>query len=98
MPDVAPVAGTAEVAELVAESALAVVLHEDADQPLSAVPLPPAGDVLVVVGPEGGIGSGELERLTGAGAVAVRLGSTVLRSSTAGPAALAVLSARSRWT
>jgi 16S rRNA (uracil1498-N3)-methyltransferase len=50
-----------------------------------------------VVGPEGGIGSGELERLAGAGAVAVRLGPTVLRSSTAGPAALAVLSSRSRW-
>jgi 16S rRNA (uracil1498-N3)-methyltransferase len=50
-----------------------------------------------VVGPEGGIGPGELDRLVGAGALPARLGSTVLRSSTAGPAALAVLSSRGRW-
>ena len=57
----------------------------------------PAGDVLVVVGPEGGIAP---ERARGFGRPApspVRLGATVLRSSSAGPAALAVLSARGRW-
>ncbi len=97
VPDVASVTSTAELALLVSAAALTLVLHEDADQPLSAVPLPSAGDVLVAVGPEGGIGTAELDRLVGAGAVAVRLGSTVLRSSTAGPAALAVLSARARW-
>ena len=73
------------------------MLHEDATVPLADVALPDAGDVLVVVGPEGGIAPDELEALVGAGATAVRLGSTVLRSSSAGPAALAVLSARSRW-
>jgi 16S rRNA (uracil1498-N3)-methyltransferase len=53
--------------------------------------------VLVVVGPEGGISPEELDALTEAGAVTVRLGHTVLRSSSAGPAALAVLNAGSRW-
>ncbi|MBO0595156.1 16S rRNA (uracil(1498)-N(3))-methyltransferase [Nesterenkonia sp. E16_7] len=43
----------------------------------------------LVVGPEGGISDREIELLTGAGAQIARLGPTVLRSSTAGPAALA---------
>jgi 16S rRNA (uracil1498-N3)-methyltransferase len=87
-----------------------LVLHEDAELPLAETPLPvpSAGDgsggagagpdVLVVVGPEGGIAGSELEQLTRTGAQAVRLGPQVLRSSSAGAAALAVLSARlGRW-
>ncbi|OIH96279.1 16S rRNA (uracil(1498)-N(3))-methyltransferase [Curtobacterium sp. MCBA15_001] len=61
---------------------------------------PPAGatSIALVVGPEGGIDGSELDRLSSAGAVRVRLGDTVLRTSTAGPAALAVLQARlGRW-
>jgi 16S rRNA (uracil1498-N3)-methyltransferase len=55
-------------------------------------------DIVVVVGPEGGIAPAELARLRAAGAELVRLGDTVLRTSTAGPAALAVLSAKlGRW-
>ena len=73
------------------------VLHEEAAARLSTVDLP-AGDILVVVGPEGGIAPSELEAFVDAGAVPVRLGDTVLRTSTAGVAALAVLSARlGRW-
>jgi 16S rRNA (uracil1498-N3)-methyltransferase len=54
--------------------------------------------VLVVVGPEGGIAPDEVEALVGAGARAVVLGPEVLRASSAGPAALAVLSVRlQRW-
>ena len=53
--------------------------------------------MLLVVGPEGGVAPDELAALTAAGAVDARLGEHVLRSSTAGPAALAVLSAAGRW-
>ncbi|TWP34020.1 16S rRNA (uracil(1498)-N(3))-methyltransferase [Leekyejoonella antrihumi] len=75
----------------------ALVLHEDAEQSLADLALPEEGEVLLVVGPEGGIGPAELTALQDAGAIAVRMGSTVLRSSNAGPAALAVLLSRTRW-
>jgi len=97
MPVVAQPVGQRALVERIRDSALALVLHEDAATPLAGQSLPDAGDVLVVVGPEGGISREELAAFEEAGAVAVRLGSTVLRSSSAGPAALAVLSAASRW-
>jgi 16S rRNA (uracil1498-N3)-methyltransferase len=96
-PVLAPTASTADVAARVRGCAAAFVLHEDATAPLAGATLPDAGDVLVVVGPEGGISPDELAALEEAGAVLARLGGTVLRSSSAGPAALAVLSAMSRW-
>lgn len=56
------------------------------------------GAVWLLVGPEGGITGDELEALTAAGGQACRLGPEVLRSATAGPAALAALCARlGRW-
>jgi 16S rRNA (uracil1498-N3)-methyltransferase len=78
-------------------AAAAYVLHEDASQSLATQALPEGGDVLVVVGPEGGISADEVAAFEAAGALTVRLGDTVLRSSSAGPAALAVLSAANRW-
>jgi 16S rRNA (uracil1498-N3)-methyltransferase len=96
-PAVSGPASTADVAELCRSAELAVVLHEDATDPLAAVAVPPAGDVIVVVGPEGGITGAELATLAEAGAHVVRLGETVLRSSTAGVAALSVISAAGRW-
>jgi 16S rRNA (uracil1498-N3)-methyltransferase len=55
-------------------------------------------DIMLVVGPEGGITPEELVKFETAGAERVRLGDTVLRTSTAGPAAIAVLStALGRW-
>jgi 16S rRNA (uracil1498-N3)-methyltransferase len=97
VPVVAPVADRRGVTERVGQASLALVLHEDAGTALATMALPPDGDVLLVVGPEGGIAPDELEAFTAAGALAVRLGDTVLRSSSAGPAALAVLSAAGRW-
>ncbi|MFM6973621.1 MAG: 16S rRNA (uracil(1498)-N(3))-methyltransferase [Agromyces sp.] len=55
--------------------------------------------VVLVVGPEGGMDAAEIDRLLEAGAQSVRLGAEVLRTSTAGPAALAVLASRlGRWS
>ena len=78
-------------------STLTLVLHEEATEALADVALPETGEVLLVVGPEGGIAGDELDDLLAAGARPVRLGRTVLRTSTAGPAALAVLQSRQRW-
>ncbi|KQY47667.1 16S rRNA (uracil(1498)-N(3))-methyltransferase [Cellulomonas sp. Root137] len=87
------------VRAVVAAGGVVLVLHEEATEPIAATPLPDAGECLVVVGPEGGIGDGELGRLVDAGARAVRLGPHVLRTSTAGPVALAVLAERlGRWS
>lgn len=96
----------AEVAELhttkqlvarLRSAAAVLVLHEEADLPLSQVALPAAGEIALVIGPEGSISPDELAALAEFGAP-VRLGDTVLRTSTAGPAALAVLQARlGRW-
>lgn len=97
-PSVAGLAGQAEVETLLREAALGLVLHEDAGMPLASIELPPSGPVVIVVGPEGGIDPGELAGFAAAGGKPVRLGLALLRSSTAGPAALAVLSARGRWS
>ncbi len=87
------------IARLTAAGGVAYVLHEEAPTALVDV-LPAAGasEVLTVVGPEGGISPGELDALSAAGAHPVRLGPTVLRASTAGAAACAVLlAATGRW-
>lgn len=97
-PLVDPLASTDRVVDLVAAAGLAVVLHEEATASLAGLEVPPEGSVLVVVGPEGGIAPEELAALTAAGAVSVRLGSEVLRTSTAGVAAVAALLSRTpRW-
>lgn len=72
-----------------AASATMLVLEPSATLRMSEVELPPSGEVVLVVGPEGGISADELAELVAAGALPVRLGDTVLRTSTAGPAALA---------
>ena len=97
LPVTTPVVNLGSLVARVRDAALTLVLHEDATEPLAGVELPATGDVLLVVGPEGGIAEREVGALLDAGARPVRLGSTILRSSSAGPAALAVLSARSRW-
>jgi 16S rRNA (uracil1498-N3)-methyltransferase len=96
-PVLGPTASTVDVEVLVRAASLALVLHEAAADPLATVTLPSRGDVLVIVGPEGGVAPEEVAALVGAGARVVRLGENVLRSSSAGPAALAVLSAMGRW-
>ncbi len=97
LPEVTEVMSTREVCGLLGEADLALVLHEQARRPLTGLDVPATGTVAVVVGPEGGLTDGEVVAFRAAGAHAVRLGPEVLRTSTAGAAALAVLSARTRW-
>jgi 16S rRNA (uracil1498-N3)-methyltransferase len=98
LPVVAEPASTAEVAERLTRTATALVLHEAAHVGLGSVPIASAGDLVLVVGPEGGISPDELAQFGAAGATAVRLGEAVLRTSTAGGAALAAISLRlGRW-
>ncbi|WP_018155071.1 16S rRNA (uracil(1498)-N(3))-methyltransferase [Demetria terragena] len=97
VPQVAELTRRTELLARVAESALTLILHEDADTSLAGIELPATGDVVVIVGPEGGISPEEVADLQAAGGHCVGLGPNVLRASTAGPAALAVLASRSRW-
>lgn len=97
LPSVSDPISTAQLARR-ADEALIVVLEPSADAPLTGVDLAGAREVVLVVGPEGGIASEELAALRDAGAQIVKLGDTVLRTSTAGPAALAVAAVSlGRW-
>jgi 16S rRNA (uracil1498-N3)-methyltransferase len=98
VPEVAELHTTAQVAARLT-SGIGLVLHEEASTPLVSSALSAADDVIVVVGPEGGIAPAELAAFEAAGASGVRLGAPVLRTSTAGAAALAALSVRlGRWS
>ncbi|MGH1548846.1 16S rRNA (uracil(1498)-N(3))-methyltransferase [Leifsonia poae] len=95
-PEVGELATTKQIAALAA-GARVLVLEPDAETPLTGIAAD-GRDLVLVVGPEGGIAPQELEAFRAAGAELVRLGDTVLRTSTAGPAALAVLNAAlGRW-
>ncbi len=99
MPVVEPVATTAQLAARASGSTV-LVLDPTGDHALTTLTPNDLGhrDILIVVGPEGGIAPEERDALVAAGARCVRLGASVLRTSTAGPAAIAVLSATlGRW-
>lgn len=96
LPEVASVATTAELPARLG-GARVLVLEPTATATLTDL-RPDGRDLALVVGPEGGVAPDELERLVAAGAEPVRLGASVLRTSTAGPAAIAVLNvALGRW-
>ncbi|MFF0728034.1 16S rRNA (uracil(1498)-N(3))-methyltransferase [Streptomyces sp. NPDC004134] len=98
-PEVAEPHSTKELLPLLAGAAFTAVLHEEGAAPLAAAALPAEGEIVLVVGPEGGIAPEELAAFEGAGARAYRLGPSVLRTSTAGTAAGAVvLAATGRWS
>ena len=97
-PQVAALAETAAVARIAAAASLAVLLDPGGPAGIAGLPLPPDGDIVVVVGPEGGISPAEASSLTSAGARSARLGCSVLRTSSAGAVAAALLlSASGRW-
>jgi 16S rRNA (uracil1498-N3)-methyltransferase len=98
IPEVTYVASAGQVAQLIAKAARAIVLEPGAADGLGRLSLPESGELLVVVGPEGGITDQESVTFRAAGATACRLGPTVLRTSTAGAVAAAILLTRSgRW-
>ncbi|MCU1436314.1 MAG: rRNA methyltransferase [Pseudarthrobacter sp.] len=106
IPDVRAAVETPGLVAAVEAADLAVILHEDAVRPLRSVleawhaaePVAGHREILLIVGPEGGISPREVTRLCGAGAVTALLGHHVLRSSTAGPAAVVLASdVLGRW-
>ena len=97
-PSVMDLASTPQVVALLAGADLAVVLHEGASVSLASLSVPAVGRLVVVVGPEGGLTDDEVAGFVAVGATSVRLGAEVLRTSTAGVAAAAVLLSRTpRW-
>jgi 16S rRNA (uracil1498-N3)-methyltransferase len=100
VPTVSRLVTTAELAvrtrDVVAAGGLVLVLHESADRPLAELPVAEAASLTLVVGPEGGITDDELADLRAAGAHVVRLGPSVLRTSTAAAVALGALGVLTR--
>ena len=96
-PEVTDMVATSDVATLLRDASVPVVLHEAASGPLADLPVPGRGEIVIVVGPEGGISDEELAAFATVGAEPVRMGTSVLRTSTAGVAATAALLARTRW-
>jgi 16S rRNA (uracil1498-N3)-methyltransferase len=97
-PEVTEPVDTAVLARRCAAAAGCLILHEAATEPLASVPLPRQGELLLIVGPEGGITDSELVTLTAAGGQPVRLGQEVLRSSSAAAVALGAIGVLSeRW-
>lgn len=87
---------TRELALRVPETALTLILHESATQSITEVELPAEGDVMVIIGPEGGVSEEELDALVAAGGRPVLISDGVLRTSTAGVVALAQLQVLAR--
>jgi 16S rRNA (uracil1498-N3)-methyltransferase len=88
----------ADVREAVAAGTTVLASHESATKPLPKIALAQSHSLIMVVGPEGGIADDEIAALSEAGAMAVRLGPTVLRTSTAAAVALGALGAMTpRW-
>jgi 16S rRNA (uracil1498-N3)-methyltransferase len=98
IPEVRGVVSTAELITQVRDSVV-LVLHESATQPLAEVAVAEADALTLVVGPEGGIADDEIAALTEIGAEVVRLGPTVLRTSTAAAVTLGALGVLTpRWS
>lgn len=98
IPEVTGPEATPAIARRVSVAGLGILLDPGAPDALGSIRLPGQAEIVVIVGPEGGVSPAEVSLLTGAGAVLARLGPTVLRSSSAGAVAAALTLARSgRW-
>ena len=91
IPEVTGPERTPAVVCRVAAAGLAILLDPGAEAAFGSLAIPHQGEIVVIVGPEGGVSPAEADALTGAGAVPARLGPTVLRTSSAGAVAAAAL-------
>ena len=97
-PVVSDLESTRDVCARLASATLAVVLHESAADALATLHAPGDGEIVVVIGPEGSLSDAELHAFVEAGATVRRMGAEVMRTSTAGAVAAAVLAAGTpRW-
>lgn len=102
IPEVAELHRTRDLVEQVrkarADGAIVAALHESGTGRFTELPFDGAPEVVLIVGPEGGLDAAELTGLAEAGADIVLLGPTVLRTSTAAAVALGALGALTpRW-
>jgi 16S rRNA (uracil1498-N3)-methyltransferase len=98
IPEVTGPEGTPAIARRASTAALAVLLDPGAAAAFGGLAMPHSGEIVVIVGPEGGVSPAEADALTAAGAIPARLGPTVLRSSSAGAvAATLALAGSARW-
>jgi 16S rRNA (uracil1498-N3)-methyltransferase len=98
LPEVTEPVTTRELARRVERASLAVLLDPAGPVPLTELELPRSGDIVLIVGPEGGVSPAEAAELTGAGAAGARLGPSVLRTSSAGLVAATIVASRAgRW-
>lgn len=103
IPEVTDLATTTDVrarcADVVAAGGVVAVLHEEAARPLADLPLADAGEIVLVIGPEGGLDGSEVADLTALGAHSVVLGPEVLRTAAAAAVALGAIGVlTSRWS
>ena len=100
-PEIIEELSLSQLLEIESENSGILVMHESASNKLSEVVTPKFADfseIIIVIGPEGGLTEGELALLQSAGAHIVGLGPEVFRSAHAGGAALSAVSALiGRW-
>jgi 16S rRNA (uracil1498-N3)-methyltransferase len=90
-PKVQGILDTKALIKALADFDLVLVLDISASKLLSSLELPAQGKIVLVVGPEGGIDASELDLFVASGAELISLGANVLRTSTAGMAAVAAI-------
>jgi 16S rRNA (uracil1498-N3)-methyltransferase len=98
IPEVTGPAATPAIVRRAAAADLAILLDPEAPAALGRVGMRDHAEIVMIVGPEGGVSPAETEALVRAGAVPARLGPTVMRSSSAGAVAVALaLAGSGRW-
>jgi 16S rRNA (uracil1498-N3)-methyltransferase len=98
IPEVTGPEATPAIVRRVAAAGLAILLDPEAPTALGHIGMPGHAEIVLIVGPEGGVSPAETEAMVRAGAVPARLGPTVMRSSSAGAVAAALaLAASGRW-